>query len=286
MKHRIIILLSVFVILVGLAFIFKRPATSDILIAKDFETLSLYVKQHADQRTLVLFDVDGVLLEPTDAFNMEHPLRQAHKKDIRKHHKKPAIERIFVDFFNKWQVRLVHAKMPELIQHLKDEGIAASALTAWWTGAFGGIERMEEYRLRDLKSVGISFDGLSPFTQDMLLPPHPMTQPHHPMLFSGMILTDRSDKGASLERALEQIQHPFKKIIFIDDHTEYLEQVQQFCMGKNLDFVGIHYQESSKKPLPDLDPTREALRFKILQEEEYWLTDDELSDYLARKKHA
>ncbi len=76
------------------------------------------------------------------------------------------------------------------------------------------------------------------------------------------------------------INKKFKRIIFIDDQKKYLEEVEKFCEGHGLDFVGIHYTESLLAPIPEFDFAKEKLRFNILKEEKVWLSAPELQERL------
>lgn len=100
------------------------------------------------------------------------------------------------------------------------------------------------------------------------------------MVISGIILTGLKDKGEVLGLALNSINKKFKRIIFIDDQEKYLEEVEKFCAQHGLDFIGIHYTESSFAPIPEFDPTKEKMRFNILKEERVWLSDPELEERL------
>ena len=170
--------------------------------------------------------------------------------------------------------------MPKLLKFLKEKRIPVSALSSWWTDNFGTIQEMEKQRLKELEQVKISFSDLSPFNKDISFISHKTEHGGTPMIISGIILTALGDKGQVLGLALKSINKKFKRIIFIDDQKKYLEEVEKFCEGHGLDFVGIHYTESLLAPIPEFDFAKEKLRFNILKEEQVWLSAPELQERL------
>lgn len=59
-----------------------------------------------------------------------------------------------------------------------------------------------------------------------------------------------------------------------------MAEVEKFCAQYGLDFVGIHYTESSLARVPEFDSAKEKMRFNILKEEHVWLSDSELEERL------
>lgn len=226
--------------------------------------------------SLVLFDVDDVLISPTDEFNFNSEIRKNIKKTMQQRKDKNEIKLIFSNFFRKRKVKLVNTNIISLLSRIKDQNISASALSAYWTGAFGSIEAMELKRLEEFNQVGISFEDISPFKQDMKFLSY-KTNNGTPMIISGVILTALANKGEILDIALQQTESNFKQIIFIDDQIKYLKEVKNFCDKKQIKFIGIHYTESSKSPIPVFDQQKEKYRFDILEKDLVWLSDEELN---------
>ena len=253
---------------------------AEILKAANFDTLHKIVISEASDESLVLFDVDDVLIAPTDEFNFRSEIRKTLKNELAQDKEKKEIQEIFSDFFLKRKVQLVNKNMPSLLAYLKNKRIPASALSAWWTNQFGKINEMEHQRLKELNHVGISFVDISPFNKDIDFTSHKNEKGGTPMIISGVILTALADKGEILGLALNQTKSKFKKIIFIDDQMKYLHEVEKFCNEKGIEFLGIHYTEASKLPIPVLDPEKEKLRFDILKRDQIWLLDDELRKLL------
>jgi hypothetical protein len=92
-----------------------------------------------------------------------------------------------------------------------------------------------------------------------------------------VILTALSDKGSILKLALQRAKLLFKKIIFIDDDLRNLQSVEKICHEMGIDFQGFQYTAVNLVPLPALDKEKEVLRFKILETEHKWLSDEEMN---------
>lgn len=262
-------------------FVFRvQNSHAEIIKANNFAILKNEVMKSASKDSLVLFDVDDVLISPTDEFNFRSKIRKDLKKEISQNKSKQEVQVMFSDFFLKRKVKLVNENMPKLLKFLKEKRIPVSALSSWWTDNFGTIQEMEKQRLKELEQVKISFSDLSPFNKDISFISHKTEHGGTPMIISGIILTALGDKGQVLGLALKSINKKFKRIIFIDDQKKYLEEVEKFCEGHGLDFVGIHYTESLLAPIPEFDFAKEKLRFNILKEEQVWLSAPELQERL------
>lgn len=257
-----------------------KNCQAEIIEAVNFVALEKTVTQLASENSLVLFDVDDVLIAPTDEFNFCSKIRKDLKKEIAQNQSRKDVQVIFSDFFLKRKVKLVNENMPRLLEFLRNTKIPTTALSAWWTGSFGTITEMEKQRLKELDQVQISFVDLSPFNQDMYFSSYKTENGGIPMVISGIILTALRDKGEVLGLVLKNSKKKFKRIVFIDDQIKYLEEVEKLCSEQGVDFFGIHYTESSFAPIPILDLEKEKLRFNVLKQEHIWLSDHELEERL------
>ncbi|MDF2578218.1 MAG: hypothetical protein K0S74_1702 [Chlamydiales bacterium] len=222
------------------------------------------------------------MIAPTDEFILQDSIRKTLSRELRAKYSKNDIKLIFSDFFRKRTVRLVNPEVRSLIRKLAQRDIPVTALTAWWTGHFGTIPKMEELRLQGLAEVNISFMDISPFKEDCSFPDL-KADDGVPMITNGIILTALVDKGIVLKAALNKANFKPNKIIFIDDNLSYVKSVEKICEELNIEFIGIHYTEASFIPLPQLDESKELLRFEVLEQEHIWLLDVELEERLRLK---
>ncbi|NRB10566.1 MAG: DUF2608 domain-containing protein [Rickettsiaceae bacterium] len=254
---------------------YTKICTAEIIIANDISTIEKQLLE-ADENTLILFDVDQVLITPTDEYNRKISIRKDLYRALEKKYPRQQLKVILSDYYRKRTVKLVNPKIINLLQQLKQRKIPFTALTAWNTGTYGTIEAIENYRFKELNQVSISFIDTSPFPDTNF--PEVQGTDGVPMIMQGAILTALVDKAIVLKQALKTSNINPKKIIFIDDRIKYVKSVEKMCAKENIDYVGIHYLEDKliTNKIPDLDEAREKLRFQVLEQEHIWLLDSQL----------
>ncbi len=256
-------------------FIHSFAISTDITETSNLVPIESAIQQ-ADSDTLVIFDVDDVLIMPTDEFAFKPPVRNELVKQLKRKYSKDQLKDLWSIIFERRNVKLVDPSLLKMIRDLEARKIPTVALTSWWTGIYGKISRMEDLRFKDLDQVGISFTRTSPFKEEMTFPEF-KTEDGIPMVKFGVILTALSDKGSILKLALQRAKLLFKKIIFIDDDLRNLQSVEKICHEMGIGFQGFQYTAVNLVPLPKLEKEKEALRFKILETEHKWLSDEEMN---------
>lgn len=242
--------------------------------------------------TLVIFDVDDVLITPTSQDDLRHPYRDRLLQSIFNRIKPLEIELLkSIILLNAKQV-LVESRITEIFEKLKSHKIPAIALTSMGTGKLGMIKKMHDFRFKQLDSVNLSFKHLSPLDgEHIMLELSTINKKFSgldckgdPLLKSGIIFTSGLDKGIVLEYIFETYNYYPKTVIFVDDLIENIESLKQTCLKLNIDFYGFHYKAASLIPLPAIDEDLEKLRFEILEKEFTWLSHEKLQDqnYSAR----
>jgi hypothetical protein len=181
----------------------------------------------------------------------------------------------------KWQ--LIEPRISKMFNYLKANNIPSIGLTAMGTGKFGIIKKKEDFRIIGLESVGLSFTSLTPLKgQELAIQLRNINMINEdscsgiPMLKEGVIFTAGVDKGIVLEHMLNKYKYYPETIIFVDDLFINIESIQQLCLKLIINFYGFHYMATSFKPSPIIDIALEELRFKILEQEGYWLSYKQL----------
>jgi hypothetical protein len=244
---------------------------ADIAHVSDMRNLGIYLDK-ADASTLVLFDVDDVLIVPTQAYCFKHPIRKKYVRILQQKYCPSHVKYLFSYVFKKRTVRLVNKEITFLMEKLKKRRIPTSALTAWWTGPFGTIPHMEEIRLKELKDKGICFKDISPFQKNTQWDSLKTTD-GIPMVKDGIIFTALQDKGFILKEVLKVYALKMKKILFIDDSLKQIYAVQKACKDLHLSFTGIHYTESKTIAPHACEEKKEKKRFDVLENHHIWLLD-------------
>ena len=242
----------------------------------DFQLLKSSIK-NMDLNTLVIFDVDHVLIMPTDEYSLNrNPYRRQLWQDLKLRSSEEEFKflRSIAVSSAKW--RLVDTNIMTVLSELKNKNIPTVALTSLATGKFGIIEKMEDLRIKELQSVGIDFTNLTPLHGE--LPINELKSMHGtPMLKAGIILTAEVDKTKTLEYILRQKNYYPKKIVFIDDQLNNLESLEKLCTRLKIKFEGFHYTAVSLMTTSSVDSQLEDLRIKILEKEHRWLSYEEVA---------
>ncbi|MCP5377756.1 MAG: DUF2608 domain-containing protein [Rickettsiaceae bacterium] len=242
----------------------------------DFQLLKSSIK-NMDLNTLVIFDVDHVLIMPTDEYSLNrNPYRRQLWQDLKLRSSEEEFKflRSIAVSSAKW--RLVDTNIMTVLSELKNKNIPTVALTSLATGKFGIIEKMEDLRIKELQSVGIDFTSLTPLHGE--LPINELKSMHGtPMLKAGIILTAEVDKAKTLEYILRQKNYYPKKIVFIDDQLNNLESLEKLCTKLKIKFEGFHYTAVSLMTTSSVDNQLENLRIKILEKEHRWLSYEEVA---------
>lgn len=240
-----------------------------------------------DQTVLAIFDVDDVLIMPSQEDDFRHPYRiELFKLIIDQINNNPKdieiLESVLIS--NRKQV-LIDADIINVFEELHASNTHTIALTAMGTGKFGIIQSMEEIRIKELNKVGISFVPLAPFKDKNLFEelknvPKFLVEPKGtPSLDSGIVFTAGIDKAVTLEYIFKTYNYFPKTIIFVDDLLYNLESLQKLATKLNINFYGFHYKAASLVSLPVIEDQKlEQLRFSILKKEHRWLSYSELNN--------
>ena len=171
----------------------------------------------------------------------------------------------------------MNAKLFEIIKKFKNNK-KILILTKAWTGKFGKIESLEDWRIKILKSHGLDLSDTSDFKNNIIfyeleaknLPIKCLPMIKHKVLFSCGL-----PKGLVLEEFLSKIKFFPNKIILVDDKRENLDSVENFCKKKYITFLGFEYNAIKSKVVKPLNQKRSELQFQILLNNKKWLNDDE-----------
>ncbi|QQV74944.1 hypothetical protein H6P87_00486 [Rickettsia tillamookensis] len=243
----------------------------------DFKEVIEAVEQ-ANNTSLVLFDVDDVIVMDTDESRLTHDYRKELMKSIEKRLTRKECELLLSVILKGKKSRFVNSDILKIFTLLKEKNIPAMGLTKLPTGKFGVIEDMIEWRVRELTELKVNFQEFSPLEDEITIEDFNIGY-GKPTLKDGIIYTAEYDKGSVLEYVLRKTDYYPQSIIFIDDIEENLLSLQETCKKLKINYQGFEFMGSAIVPEPDLDEQLEKIRFEILEKEYKWLTDEEL------KKH-
>ncbi|MGB0935599.1 MAG: DUF2608 domain-containing protein [Alphaproteobacteria bacterium] len=220
-----------------------------------------------DHTSLVVFDVDFVILMPVDKIGLPEskPIRQKIFKHYVPKLGKAQAKNLFVTFNKLVQRKLVEPETANIIRDLHQRQIPTIALSALSMKPLGPVKDPMSFRLAGLRQHGIWFTDSLEGKQ--------VTWSQDSGYQAGVILSGAQIKGDALEHYLDNIakSHP-STVVFIDDRLDWLHSVQQMCDKKGIAFKGFHYSAEVLKGNV-ADPEMAWEQFKVLHGKGAWIPD-------------
>jgi hypothetical protein len=228
--------------------------------------------EEAKQNTLVIFDVDEVLIIPTDEFRLTHPYRKILVKNLQERLPYSNRELLFSIILNQCDYRLVDPYILTILAIIKNHRIPAIALTKSFVGNLGIVESVSDKMIASLKKLQINFEELSPIKEEIPIP-EMVKQGKSPLFKEGILMTAKLDKGEALNYLLQKANYYPSEILFIDNDISNLLSIQRICDNLLINFQGFEYRGATYIPEPTLNEAEEKLRFEILEKEHRWITN-------------
>jgi phosphoglycolate phosphatase-like HAD superfamily hydrolase len=188
-----------------------------------------------DKDTLVVTDLNHVLMETTQPLGSDHWAAYEVKKQIAEtgttklevlHKMVPMWHHILMES----EFKAVEPTTAGVIRKLQQQGNHVIGLTARY------IE-MAYPTVKQLQSIGIDLNLYSLSNLDHEIEGGFAAKYVEGVIFVGL----KNDKGETLMRLLDQLDHHPKKILFIDDKEKNLHSVSAACDKRGIPFVGLRY---------------------------------------------
>jgi len=234
-----------------------------------------------DQDTLIIFDVDKVLLvlsEPTDReYRKERAATRTvyslwnTESELSKQLDQSTKERLWSIYLQNIQPMLLDPKIPELIQKLQKRKVKVIALTRFPVGKCGMISSLEEHRVQQLAAKKIDFSNSFPEVYSLTFPQFSL-QDKHPTFLKGILFTHMTacSKGELLKAFFKQINWTPKKVVAFDDKLDNLRSMQEALNPLEVEFKGFEFTGATQFPAV-FDQTLAEFQFQYLLENEKWL---------------
>lgn len=259
--------IKIFVIITSI-YMLTNKAIAKVIETSELQQLKPILEQ-VNQETLVIFDVDHVLIMPTNEYTLSRPIyRKKLWEKLKKKLPEEKSEYLFSIVVSQAKWKLVDNNTLQIIDYLNYNKIPTIALTSLNTGKLGIINHREDLRIKELSSVGINFT--SPFKQNKIVIHELKGRYGTPMFKDGVILTAEQDKGKVLEYILNNQKYYPKSIIFIDDKLANIRTVENLCKRKKIKFCGIYYRKVANMPKILGNYYKEKDRIRLLEKEYRW----------------
>jgi hypothetical protein len=245
--------------------LFSLQAETPAIQKIDFMDQAQEELLNADGQTLVVFDIDGTLIDSFESglFILYDPRKvppgdrafmEKVKGELEAYGKKIGVDRkrdMINSFLTlKTKKELVEPIIPELIRRLQARKIPTVALTGCPAGSFGTVPCGRTLRYSSLRRFGIDF-SLSFPQEQMIFTALKAYNGDYPMFYKGILLANwKNKKGPLLGAFLDRIGWRPKKVILFDDLSNHLESVLEEMNRRDIPFRGYWYLGAQQHQFP------------------------------------
>lgn len=258
----------------GLCFLFlycllsTPPVFSEIRTINTLEEIST---KEFTKKTLVMFDLDDVLIYPQDALlqNWRSEWKSERTREW------TAEEDTIAWMKAKFQVMDFYG--PTLLNILNENEIPTIGFTSFAMDQSDIVKSIPEWRSQHLKELGLNFNMKKEIVfpiQEGFIPP----SFEKGVLYCGNFYKDKDNKAKILSLYLEWLDWTPEQVILVDDGKHNIESVKQELDRRGISFLGLLY-------IPrDLDPIDEKvaeLQYETIINQKLWLSDVEAKRLLS-----
>ena len=225
-----------------------------------------------DKDSLVVFDVDRVLIEYEDAVLHAHnnPIM---REIIVKHAQDLGLNTVQEQMSTmQYQARpkLIEQEVKDLIYSLQQKNVPVIALTATPIGSIPKIGSIQDWRIARLKDLGLTFSF-----QEM--PFHSFSEltgmGPSPVFKEGILFSATYSKGAVLKSFLQKINWKPQTVVFFDDYTINVQTVHTEMHALGVERVFSFHYLGAEKWLQNLDYSLAESQIRHLLEHREWLSE-------------
>ena len=161
------------------------------------------------------------------------------------------------------QVQLIDAAWPQVIAQLQ-QNHQIYGLTKMDIGQFGFIKSIEQWRIQELKSLGINFiDNPSVAT----FKPEIAVSYHLGVFFTGEY------KKSDVLKAYSPLMKP-NLVVLVDDKMENITDLADYCQQLGIEFLGLHFKGLNQQQLAGYNQQLADFQQEYLVQHLKWLEDD------------
>lgn len=198
-----------------------------------------------EAETLLVFDIDNTLLEPTGQLGSDqwfYYLYDALKLQGVEASEVPAQA---MKIWNETQplisMKAVEAITPDLVKGQQIRAVKMMALTARTLD-------IAPLTIKQLQSINISFGEPVALTADFRIPKKELGSADDALFSKGVMLVGESNnKGKVLAYLLKKINLTPKKVVFVDDKFKHVQDMEVIMAGLQIPYVGLRYGAADEK---------------------------------------
>jgi len=251
-------------------FLLCAPLAAQVIPIDCFEQAQPILDQ-ADTNTLIIFDVDLVLLMPADP-----AFQPANVRDHRALFKQEtaglsAEERYLAKniIIQTVGATLVQESAPQLIWDLQCRGIPTIALTGALSGTCCDCDDLQHDRFNTLAQFGIDFSQTYPWVGPLSFDSLPGHANRHPLYNRGILYCNgkEASKGEVLAHFFDAIHLRPLKVILFDDLIINHQTMEEMLEARGIEFIGFHYLRTHILPAEPVDPECLVAKWRCIIEQ-------------------
>ncbi|MDX1924111.1 MAG: DUF2608 domain-containing protein [Rickettsiaceae bacterium] len=224
------------------------------------------------QNSIIFVDIDDTIITPESKTFRRAPYNKL-IDGIKKHKSK---YKNYEEIVSNWRLQrkpmLIDPNWPDTLLALKKK-YRLYGLTKMDTGKFGNINSMEEWRYKELQSLGITFSNDNTVPQVSI---------NNASFYRGLFITGANSKSQTILYYLKYLEA--KTFVMIDDREEHLKDIKQFCDNNSIKFIGILFNGLVKfKDAPKPEVT--LFQKNYLIEHAQWLEDEQVEKIIETLKN-
>ncbi len=258
-------------------------------VIKSVDSFSVLEKQlnTIDTKALVVFDIDNTLIIETDPMDRGFDTERTKAKTVNAFYV-PGSEldelldratqaRLWSIYTSVVKRQILDPSILPLIRKLQTKKIKVVALTRFPVGKIGVLDSVDEFRIKNLKKLGIDFrdDTFSDIVFEQF-----SLEDKHPLFKAGILFTTLAcSKGQLLKAFLEKTKFTPTKVIMFDDKITELNSVAKSLKKINILFEGYEYQGATNEPAY-FDKAVAEFQMQYLIDNEEWITSEQAQEQM------
>jgi hypothetical protein len=226
-----------------------------------------------DQDTLVVCDIDNTLFAPVQTLGTDewfyYYFEKLKKEGMGANQAVEKAKDLWIAIQSASDIATLEDKTPHVINQLQNDKFVVMAMST-------RDVLYADVTLRQLLSCGINMKQAAPSFNTFTV------EGVEKVLFrDGVLFTSNTHKGKALFALLKQLHFTPKKIVFINDKTGPLKEVEEIAEPQGVKFLGFRYSKADdrvKNFRPDIADMELKYFGKVLS--------DDAAEALAKKEHA
>lgn len=241
--------------------------------------------KEADKNTLVIFDINDVLLEQKELLfkKQNSTLLKNLLKEMSANMSNEEEQTLYSVVVQR-PVVYVDENFVRIIHDLQNKNVKVIALTNGLVGTYGYVKSMDRLLIQQLRDLDYH---LEKSWLDLNNAQIYMTKSKdRKILFAeGIVFANKmiskASKGESLLAFFKYADFYPKKVIFIDDKLKNLKSVSNILEKQGVEFIGFEYTKAkNRKDSPVITKEHAKLQLSILKKRHKLLSDEEIDKIL------